>query len=525
MIKVVVVDDELLVRLGIKSLVAWEEHGFSYAGDASDGIRAFELVKRRQPDIVLADIVMPEMNGIELLKEIKSAFPRIRVVMLSSHNDYEYLREAIRLGADDYLLKSSLRPDELLVCLQEVARKLTEGRDLLAPAPPKAGERSLLAELIREEKSEPERALLAAKLGWEMGPHVLCVIRLHGEEHLLHGGGTAYAKMLNMAEQVAVNWAQSAVATGIKPDEIVAVMPWSEPLGASDLRQLGADMIVAASRFLAVPCTVGVSPAFDSPAELRAAYGRASEAVQRFFYEGTGRVYECGAAPEREAVPGAAWDTEQLQQALGRLDAEAVKEELHSLFDRLYRERPGLAECNQRMLEWLGPFQSLLKEVRLDLSLLAEKPGTAVYEQVIAFDGLDRARAWFERFAGACCRVVRERKANMYSSEIVRLLEFVELHYNEPISLARAARHVHLSEGYLGHLFKKETGKNFVEYITDLRMQKAQDYLRHTDLPSYAIAQKLGYENINYFGRCFKKKTGFSPNRFREMARAKPSRD
>jgi two-component system response regulator YesN len=524
MLKVMVVDDELLVRVGIKSLLEWEEHGFIYAGDAPDGERALEFIGKYEPDIVLADIVMPNMSGVDMLAAIKKAYPYIRVVMLSSHNDYHYLREAMRLGADDYLLKSSLRPEELLACLQETARKMVEQRTVSAPL--KRSSLSVkLVEAIREKRNEEQLAGMARELDWQEGAHILYVIRMHRTDSMLDEDSFAFDKTLNLIEQLINNWMKRAMVAGLKQNEILVAAPVEEGLSEIDIRQIGADIIISCNKYLSVSCSVGISSVFTRLSSIKRAYAEAYEAVQPYYYDGPGKVflYEACSQPEGKIQQSlySGLNAERFLHVLGTYDATTVKNELNRLFEQLNRERPPLSLCIPLLLELLGCFQKRLKGVGLDLPDISDQ-GNDGYQLIFRFSELKEARAWFELLAVSFCDKAGESHDNRYSKEIAQLLAFVAEHYNEPMPLTRAARHVHLSEGYLGYLFKKETGKNFVEYITDLRMDKAQQYLRNTDWPIYLIAEKLGFTNINYFGRSFKKKVGMSPNQFREYLETKP---
>ncbi|MDQ6423496.1 response regulator [Paenibacillus sp. LHD-117] len=127
--KVMLVDDEMLVRLGVKSLIQWEEHGFQFMGDAPDGAKALELMEDGPPDILLTDIVMPNMNGLELIEKVKERYPSTLIIVLSSHNEFDYVRKAMKMGVEDYLLKTSLKPAELLHLLIEAKGKLQRNHE------------------------------------------------------------------------------------------------------------------------------------------------------------------------------------------------------------------------------------------------------------------------------------------------------------------------------------------------------------------------------------------------------------
>lgn len=128
-IKIMLVDDEIIVRLGMKSVIDWEANGFRHVGEACDGKEALALLEQVKPDILLTDIKMPNMNGIELIESVKRLYPWIRILVLSSHDEYDYVRSAMKLGADDYILKASVDPDKLIRLLQETASRIVPNFD------------------------------------------------------------------------------------------------------------------------------------------------------------------------------------------------------------------------------------------------------------------------------------------------------------------------------------------------------------------------------------------------------------
>ena len=131
-------------------------------------------------------------------------------------------------------------------------------------------------------------------------------------------------------------------------------------------------------------------------------------------------------------------------------------------------------------------------------------------------ESIDEAKSWFMSLAANLCSCISKVRQKKHREEISKLLDYIKDHYFEDITLKWAAEYVHMSESHLSRVFKDETGKNFIEYLTDIRMKRAAELLRTTDMPSFLIAQKVGYDNINYFGRIFKKETGMSPSHYKE---------
>ncbi|MDQ1914788.1 response regulator [Paenibacillus sp. GD4] len=377
MLKVMVVDDEFLVRLGIKSLIDWEQHQFHFIGDAQDGLEALNLLEKQQVDIILTDIVMPRMNGIELIERVKSEYPETHIVVLSSHNDYEYVRKAMKLGVDDYILKASLTPEELLQMLLEVSAKIADQRSASGFSHAAAASYGTLQQM--------------PQYPFEDQPAILLLVR--PDTRLSSDLTKDSLKLLNLIE-IQLKRKEGGFLYSVKQDEIVILLPVVDDSERSKEEALafGQEVAAAAKRYIDLPVVVGISGDFQGEEQLEPAYAQAEES---------------------------------LLQAMS--DSK----------DKIYRE------------------------------------------------------------------------------DIQQLMSFIHEHYTEELSLKRAAEMIRMSENYVSYLFKKETGFGLSEYLNQVRIRKAEELLLETRLPIYFIAEQVGYENINYFGRIFKKLKGESPQQFR----------
>lgn len=536
MYKVLVVDDELLVRVGIKSLLDWESHGFQYAGDAPDGTKGLEEIESARPHIVLTDIVMPNMDGLTLIGKVKETYPSTRIIVLSSHNDYEYVRQAMKLGADDYILKTSMKPAELLQALQETAAKIGPepgaGRD--DPAERRrlreaAFRRACLAPAEEAASAAEEPAEPAAAPG--PAGYLFLLLKVHGGS----GNETEKRTLVNLVEQQVGKWTKADVFP-VREDEIgiVAPAPGDGTFASGDgtsapeegtsasanggaWTEMASDVLVAVKRFLDVPGGVGISLPFAAAGGLKEAYGQAKTAERQSFYTGSGHVHVyspfrgsrevCGLFPKPQE--------ERFVQCVELCDAEGMKRIMEREFAAMEEHRTPV-DMNIRV--FLEAVHCLNRELKahgqeLERWIASETP---VYRQLLDLADIGMARAWFHRLIDAYCERMAKWRAEAYRNEIQLLLDYVVAHYTEEITMKSAARMVNMSEGYLGQLFKKQTGKSLSEYVTELRIEKAAELLRTTDLPAYAIAEQVGYDNFNYFGRLFKKVTGVNPTVYRD---------
>jgi two-component system response regulator YesN len=127
--RIIIADDEILARVGIKSLIPWREHGYELIGECENGKKAYDMAKELLPDIIVTDIKMPVMNGIELIRALKAENKDIKFIVLSSYDDFEYVKEAMKLGAEDYILKLQMEPEGLLKVLQNVCNKIVQEKN------------------------------------------------------------------------------------------------------------------------------------------------------------------------------------------------------------------------------------------------------------------------------------------------------------------------------------------------------------------------------------------------------------
>lgn len=388
-LKVMLADDELLVRLGIKSLIEWDEHGFSFIGDAPDGMKALELMERDVPDIVLTDIIMPRMDGLELIETAKQRYPDTLFIVLSSHNEFDYVRKAMRMGVEDYILKASLKPAELLQILTEASHKIAKKREHVSAGSVLAEQRLSRKELLSGKLRSWLETAFADGEGAdlleeeeELPPDSFFLI---AQPRLLREGVQESSAMKMLAHLFQSELGERLVCSPIETEsrEIVLLISEPDPAAVTEL------LIGASSRMLGIALHMGVSGTVGAWQEIGFAYAQAK--------------------------------------------------------DMLYENRIN---------------------------------GTA-----------------------------RE--------DIKRLLEYMKENYMKDISLKTAADLINMSESYLSFIFKKETGTGFTDYLNSLRVDKAAHHLVNSQLPIYEIALEVGYENINYFGRIFKKIKGVSPQKYR----------
>ncbi|WP_127582063.1 response regulator transcription factor [Paenibacillus koleovorans] len=520
MYKVIIVDDEMLVRIGMTSLIRWEDYGFEVVATASDGLQARELIERHMPDIVLTDIVMPGLNGLELIAEIRRKYAFIRFIVLSSHSDYMYVREAMKLDAEDYILKASIKPAELIRLLQTTADKLEQRAVPQATGQPAElalnGEqlkRTMLRLVCGEPVDESERDAWFGQKDEPGDEWAVLYIKLHGPEEAAWIG--LESALLHLAEVYGPGRCRHVLE--YKSGEFMALIVLAQATSPEGAGRINVEPLLhAVRRFLNMEGSVGLSDCFASSAEFKTAFLQAKEAVQYAFYHGLGKGYryEPSFFAHGDQVLFDKKDAEELERCAdtGQLAGlELLKE---SLFERL-----SASKCYRN--QDISMFMEILHAVKR----VAARHGISwdhvyadtvpIHIELLRKETIEEMKAWFGSLFGSFVEQLAKAGREKYRVEVSQLIGYMRAHYTENLTLNDAAGIVNMSPSYLSSLFKRETGKSFIELLTEIRMDKAAELLLRTDLPVYLIAEQVGYDNINYFGRAFKKEKSVSPSQYR----------
>ncbi|GGD59239.1 response regulator [Paenibacillus nasutitermitis] len=526
-IKVMLVDDEIIVRIGMKSAIDWEGNGFRYAGEAGDGVEALALLDRINPDILLTDIKMPNMNGIELIKEVKRKRPEIRIIVLSSHDEFDYVRSAMKLGADDYILKASVDPDKLIHLLRETASRIEPASESASANPKEDGHTSSPRETLEDllcrcmegeiRLEDMNRQALLESFSRHRAYIALARVTEDETTQTAFVPPAAAATLGHVLELNAQKWVRTTLARSSER-EVVLVLWLKDEISAERLREIGKDLASAAGRFTGIAVDIGFSGGCESPGKLAEGYNEAAQALETSFF-GTGEhVYIHAEQGLNNSSLGVSLisrqDEKELVLAVEQLDEEAIRHKIDGILANVKIARPPIAQAIQACLDLFYTLQTAFRKLGIPEERQAEGEQPA-YSEIIGFTRIRLAEQWFEHYVAQNVHRVRSASRERGREEILALVTYMKDHYSERMTLKQAAARTMMSEGYLSFLFKKETGTGLIEFLNGLRIDKAAELLRNTHLPSYAIAEKVGYDNFNYFGRIFKKVKGMSPKRYR----------
>lgn len=537
-LKVFLVEDEIVIREGIKKNINWQQEGFVFVGEASDGELAYPLIQSTKPDILITDIRMPFMDGLELSRLVKKELPNIKILVLSGYNEFEYAKEAINIGIAEYLLKP-ITGAKLLEAVKKMAKSIEEEwqqkQYLLAYQKEQAengqlARRKLFGRLVSGKHSVSTLLGEGREIGLELAASQYNIVLFQvftGEE------AENYSDELNRITadmEVLADTMQQVIMIDRGGLEGFAFLLKGTEEGSKDsiakllpefIKKLGQIM----DKYPKVEYFGGVGVTVERLSELKVCFAKASHAyAYRYLWERnqivTGDVTEEQKTTDGELSLGGLNVGNLERNAVGKFLATGLQEEVSDFVEGYLQS---LGEQNIQSLMFR---QYILMNTYITAASAVEKLGyksEAMVEECGDFKSMANAFVSVEQAVSYIRHVlvtaIRLRDA-VSQKKYAKLLEDAERYIrqnfqNEEISLNTVAASVNISPNHFSTIFSQETGRTFVEYLTFVRMEKAKELLRNTNRKTSDIAYEVGYRDAHYFSYIFKKTQGCTPREYR----------
>ncbi|GAB2046124.1 hypothetical protein AGATL06_26230 [Agathobaculum sp. TL06] len=526
MYQVFVVDDESIILEGICSMVAWEELGLSLAGTAMDGSTAYQAIEKLQPDIILTDICMPGMDGLEMLRKILSLPYKPIVMIISGYNEFDYAKRALQLGVFDYISKPidiGVLQQQLAEIVRQLEQKKTEQDQLdivrsraekLDDWEVKTGLRRYIAGSIDESK-----LLELLPQGFPTDYFIACLIiqienfddltnRMKGDEIFV------------LTEQLEQTIYYSSHRPPILIEDVLGkyVLFWisKEEQEANMLRDTAVRWLRINWKECAyVTATTEVSKGITRCRQL---YKEASEALYQMFLKGGNQDYVYHAPVPNDTLQF--FDYGKLIQAIATFEKEKIRREL-DLVEKEIRQAGANSFLLTRMIvsNIFTETIHLLSDMQTSVGMAIDVPETS-YKKVLNCMTLTDMMQELYHFIAEICDIVNQEKKGSSIVMILQAKAYLQANFQDPkLTLEMVAKQVNVSTNYFSLLFKQVMGQSFVSYLTELRLQYAKQLLLSSDYRSYEISYRCGYENATYFSTIFKKYFGVSPKEYRRKYR------
>ncbi len=529
--KIILVDDEDEVRGRISSKIS-EESGFTIVGTAGNGYDALELIEKHSPAIVLTDIRMPFIDGIELASLIHRDYPTVKVAFISGYDEFEYAREAIELNVTSYLMKPVTQEDisKFLVRLKgELDREFKEKYNLERLRKsydenlPLLLDNSFASFLVSTGKGQQQACEDLRSCGVELDGKNYLVAQVQIEDD---GSGRDLREEEKMKHALRTMIGSALGRHGFPfrtfrfSDGLFLLIEQKNKLFLKEIDPVFFEIVKLAEKFLSMNINIGISQLRTNFRQLNLAYEESCKALEHSRFLNAGRIVYIDQLEEGARVPSVLSLTEgeikTLEQTIRFGTDGEVRDLLESMKMAGLRDSKG--GVNFRMLS-VNLADILIKYaafIGVDLNVLT---GEDVLEKLVRFRSLDQVYDWVMKSA----LKLREWNLNTRKSGSRKLLDqaihIIGQKYADPrLSLDDICEELGISVSYLSLLFRKNLDTTFVKYLTKIRIDRACELLRLTGDKIVDIAGRCGYNDVYYFSHSFKKSMGLSPKKYREEA-------
>jgi len=522
-LKVLIVDDEILIRVGVKSCLDWEKYGFEVVGLAENGVKALNLVEKLAPDIVLTDIKMPNMDGLKLIEVLRKDYPQIKVIVLSCYNEMEYVKRAMKLGAEDYLLKLSVQPETLLEIMNRVKAAIEEEREEELKTRQAENTIRISKQILKDNVykkflkgalSTEDYLLALAELDLKLVLDHYWVVCCRINDGLSERSFTEQPlrdySFRNIVLEMLADFGQCDLAE-VEGGLFVLVIANNPGLNVMEVCQ---NLSSAVTKYLNAVVSFGVSQGATGAGKLKEQYRQARTALNHMFYDGRGSIRQFNEKLSFSGEPVLiGTDIENLLiSAVESLDRDQAWSHLEGLFTEFANQKKYAPEAvKYAIIEVIYKFNSLSKKYDLHGRFFNADVKDDL-SAILRTETLQDLKAWLKKYIHNLVDALSDFKLERERPEIAKIKSYIHQNIEKNITLEDAAEICNLSKAYFSTLFKKEVGESFTDYTNRLKMEKARELICNYGLRCYEAAEKVGIFDQSYFSKLFKKYIGEKPS-------------
>lgn len=534
MYRVLLVDDEILVRDAIRKRIDWEGLGYELAGDCQNGKEAIEFVKEHPVDVVLTDICMPYVDGMELSHFLHDNYPEILIVIFSGFGEFEYAKKAIQYNVSEYLLKP-VTAVELSEVLSNMRKKLESAR--------KEEQKIRRLTKVSKEYQKNEQMIRSQAISSlvtcskDMGE---CIRNLEGMGIFLDATDYRVAVLSidlysELHEQNLEQRQESALMAFVVyniSDEIVsnydAGIAYQESNNKTGIlfktnrpreffgtvKKICGEIQEKVYETMKLEISIAVGPYVKKTDELHFSYDRANEALSYRYLLGGNLLLDLESDAKFENDISLYIELTQLSEAVRKNQKREVERILKIIHDKIMESRVNKSRACLYMQQVIRTLSELVEKVHPDPRRIQEERNQLL-GKISEKKTFEKAFDVVECYANGACDYLKMENSSSGKRQAMEAVEYIKENYADPdLNLNGICAHLGISTSHFSSIFKEETGETFMEFLIRIRMEKAKELLEHTLLKNYEIAERVGFADPHYFGISFKKMTGKTPTEY-----------
>ncbi|NLM00500.1 MAG: response regulator [Treponema sp.] len=523
MYKVFIVDDEVIVREGIRNKIQWDETPFVLSGEAGDGEIALSMIQEIKPDILITDIKMPFMDGLELSMIVKNIQPWIRIIILSGHDEFDYAKEAIKIGVDDYILKP-FSSEDLMKSMLKASRKIDQQKNQNINKPKDEDsahylqflhKQNFLRKILTEQHSTENLLIEAAKYETDISANffTVCLCQINSTDE----SGTALQSIRNRIH-ACTEKNNNILAYTISIERFACIVKSShkdkiEEESFSFAQMIQHEVMIEKNSTV----LIAIGSIAENPSQIAKSFSDAENILSLCKISGKNKIFCYGDIQSHENSNLILQEHDPIVEQLMYASKNEVEKIVDGYIDLLGE--------NPEHFSIIASY--LLIEVIMAVSKLVEELGDDIQNvmpRILMRDFVTQSVASPEILIHEIKIMLHEiiawrdkHSSGRYADVILKAKKYIEENYNNPsICLHTVAEHVYFSPNHFSTVFSQECGHTFIEYLTDIRIGQAKKLLKTTQKRSTDIAYEIGFSDPHYFSYVFKKHTGMSPRDYRQ---------
>lgn len=529
MYRIILIDDEPLILAGIASLICWEEHDCCIVGKATNGHDAIDLIVETQPDIIITDIRMPVMNGLELIEACQKKNCEFAFIFLTNLEDFQLAKQAVHLGAIDYLVKLDLQPQMLIQALdraKEYCSRMESHHN-----------RELYTLLLRDTQSQQERNYFSQLIlsppdnSLPSNPEIdaryqnayLILLQMKPEQ-ILFGHAESYDyqfisnQLLDIVSGIGARYFSShTILMPHKDTLLLVICPKAESDNEKSLTEFCTKVNVTLGTYFALTALFGISQKKAGTSLLPDAFREAQSALEHCYYESSLRIAFYRDLDSRLRPPAQReFNINFLKRSMSAAVLENESQDLKAIFSELSelftQYKPDKTQAVSACINIYSYLHDLLQNESFENNAFPYSIDIA--EQLAQLGSLDDILQWLNSFCDKICTLLTERKEKRSARFVHMAKRYIHEHYKEKLTLSDIADYLKISPGYLSTSFSSYMNQTVSDYIARVKIEHAKELIDSGQYLIYEIANQLGFENAYYFSKVFKKVTGMSPKNY-----------
>lgn len=542
MIKVLIVDDETIARINLRSLINWEREGCIICGESENGPDALKKIEALGPDIVFTDMNMPGMSGVEFIKEIRRISPAVKVVAFSAFDSFEYVRQSLKEGALDYLVKHKLDSSSLLSILNTI-------KDSIKKESMERQRINRMMEMATSGKALIQKNVLMNLLNGYIQGNFEAIMREYDicleDKNLIVAAAridnyyqlrdkfsdrefAGFLEAINSVLENACSENGKTVHVQMEDGCFVFIMSFAGTAGEAQINAKAVNSICniegAVKRFLNIRMSFGLSSICPTFSKIKDFYGEACTVLENGYYKGSNYIVQKNELVNRakgQVFAGLSVAQEKnLISCIREVKKESTVEAIKEIFSNLRENKASYEHVKMVSIDLVNLLNRMGKEFGLDLNTVYLN-NSRLYEEIKKYDSMEELQQWFNMLFSSLLGVLEISNIHAGHSPVIKkAIEFILNHYHKNISLSDVSEYVRVSPQYLSKLFREECKKGFVSYLNHVRIERAKRMLEE-GVELKDLAQKLGFNSYTYFFTVFKENTGVTPQQYEKAVIAR----